>query len=100
MGVYNNHVGDNMKVKLEESDKQELFDEIIKELKEDPKRKWGAFHSNPIQRAFKDEMQIQLKIIISNVLDDDEFKSKLEEIGRAWVRKKLNENIDGFLPIR
>lgn len=93
MGVYNNHVGDNMKVKLEESDKQQLLDEIIEELRSPDNKRWGGFNQNPIQQAFKKEANKELQIIMADILNEDEFKVQLAEVGRKYVRKWLYDHL-------
>ncbi len=85
---------DKMKVNLEASDKQELLDEIIEELKSpDDNKRWGGFNQNPIQKAFKKEANKTLEIIIADILNEDEFKVQLAEVGRKYVRKWLSDHL-------
>lgn len=60
-----------------------------------------AFSHDPIGRAFKKEMLNQLDIVMQDLLDCDEFRDKMTEIGRAFSKKffkqKVSEIVDRMM---
>lgn len=85
-----------MKIEIDEKERQRLLDEVIKDLKSDDSR-WKGFRNNPIQDAFQKEMTKKLKVIMIELLDNEEFTEKLTQLGKEYLRKFLKSNIESIV---
>ncbi len=82
-----------MKITIDKEEKQKLFDEIIKELSSNERNWRASFRSNPIHDAFKSEIKAQMKNIMHDLVNSEEFKEQLIEVGKKVVTEFLKRDI-------
>lgn len=87
-----------MKIEIDEEERERLIKAVIDDLTEEDRVagrvKWGGFGTNPIQRAFKTEMEKQLRIVITDLLDNDEFREKLAVVGKLYLQSFFERDTD------